>query len=70
MVSDKITIQISKELYKEAEKFISDRGGFSSVEELVEFLLSEVLSDEQAEYEMSKEEEEKVKRRLRSLGYI
>lgn len=70
LVDEKISIQISKELYKKAEKFISEKGGFSSVEELVEFLLHEVLSEEEAKYEISKEEEEEVKRRLRSLGYI
>ena len=67
---DKVAIRVSKELYEKAEKFVKDSGGFSSVEELVEFLLNEVLSEETSEYKMSKEEEEEVKRRLRSLGYL
>ncbi|RLG02476.1 MAG: CopG family transcriptional regulator [Thaumarchaeota archaeon] len=70
MSGEKRPINISKELYEKAEKFVKESGGFSSVEELVEFLLNEVLSDESAEYELSKEEEEEVKRRLRSLGYL
>ena len=49
---------------------VKESGGFSSVNELIEFLLNEVLSEESSEYKMSKEEEEEVKRRLRSLGYL
>jgi len=67
---DKVAVRVSKELYKKAEKFVKDSGGFSSVSELVEFLLNEVLSEESNEYKMSKEEEEEIKRRLRSLGYL
>ena len=67
---DKVAIRVSRELYEKAEKFVKDSGGFSSVDELIEFLLNEVLSEESTEYELSKEEEEEVKRRLRSLGYL
>lgn len=70
MSGEKVNVQISKELYEKAEKFIKESGGFSSVEELVEFLLNEVLSEESSEYKMSKEEEEEIKKRLRSLGYL
>jgi len=70
MSGEKRPVNISKELYEKAEKFVKESGGFSSVEELVEFLLNEVLSEESAEYKLSKEEEEEVKRRLRSLGYL
>jgi len=68
--NDKVTIEISKNLYERAEEFIKDSGSFQSVEELIEFLLNEVLSEEQESYKMTKEEEEEVKKRLRSLGYI
>jgi len=67
---DKVSIEISKQLYEKAKKFIEEQGGFSSVEELVEFLLQEVLTEEEGGKELSKEEEEKVKERLRALGYI
>ena len=67
---DKVTIKLSRNLYEKAEEFIKDSGSFQSVEELIEFLLNEVLSEEQESYKMTKEEEEEVKRRLRSLGYI
>lgn len=68
-MSDKVAVYVSKELYERAETFIKEQGGFSSVDELVEFLLSEVVSEE-VEASMSKEDEEKVKERLRSLGYF
>ncbi len=72
MPEDKASIQISRELYEKAKKYVEEQGGFNSVEELVEFLLEEVLESETAEQgkAMSKEEEEKVKERLRALGYI
>jgi Arc/MetJ-type ribon-helix-helix transcriptional regulator len=69
-VTEKVEIRISKELYERAERFIRENGGFNSVEELVEFLLQEVLETEAEGTGLSKEEEEKVKERLRSLGYI
>ncbi len=72
MSEDKVTIKISKDVYEKARQYIEKYGGFNSVEELVEFVLSEALSEEQGETQKvySKEEEEKVKERLRALGYI
>ncbi len=70
MSGDKVAVHISKELYEKAKKYIEEQGGFESVEELVEFVLGEVLSEEGGEQVFSEEEEEKVKERLRSLGYI
>ena len=68
-MGDKVAVKISRELYEKAKKFIEEQGGFSSVDELVEFLLSEVVAEE-AEASMSEEDEERVKERLRSLGYF
>ncbi len=72
MSEDKVTIKISKDVYEKAKQYIEKYGGFNSVEELVEFVLNEALSEEQGEAQRvySKEEEEKVKERLRALGYI
>ncbi len=69
-MGEKVSIEISKELYEKIKKFIEEQGGFGNVEEFVEFVLNEAVSEETEEYVMSKEEEEKVKERLRSLGYI
>lgn len=69
MGEEKVTLSIPKSLYLKAEEYIKKYGGFSSVEELVEFVLEEVLSEEeQGGY--SKEDEEKIKERLRALGYL
>jgi adenylylsulfate kinase len=65
---DKVIVKISKDIYEKAEELIKESGSFQSVEELIEFLLNEVLSGEQENHKMTKEEE--VKKRLRSLGYI
>ncbi len=70
MTSEKVAIHISRELYEKIKKFVESQGGFSSVEEFVEFVLNEVLSEETTAPTMSKEEEEKVKERLRALGYL
>lgn len=46
---------------------------FDSVEEYVNYVLEEVVSEDEEEYEeeeWSEEDEEKVKSRLRSLGYL
>ncbi len=67
---EKVQVSISKELYEKVKKYIDEMGGFSSVEEFIEFVLSEVLESEESTAGYSKEEEEKVKERLRSLGYL
>lgn len=69
-MSEKVQVAISKELYERCRRFIEEQGGFSSVEEFVEFVLNEVLGEESAPQGLSKEEEEKVKERLKALGYI
>ncbi len=70
MGEEKVQVPISKELYEKARKYVEDVGGFSSVEELIEFVLNEVLESEGETEGYSKEDEEKVKERLRSLGYL
>ena len=39
MSGEKVSIKVSKELYEKAEKFVKESGGFSNVDELVEFCL-------------------------------
>ena len=67
---EKVQVSVSKELYEKVKKYIDEMGGFSSVEEFIEFVLNEVLESEESPTGYSKEEEEKVKERLRSLGYL
>lgn len=69
-MSKKVEISISEEVYKLLKKTVEESGGeFKSIEELAEFILKEALSEEEGTV-YSKEEEEEIKRRLRSLGYL
>ena len=66
---EKVTVQISKEIYEKATKFVEKNPEFDSVESLVEFVLNELLTEEE-EIALTPEEEEKVKERLKSLCYL
>ena len=69
---DKIVVYIPKDLYDEIKKRVDLSGGeFKSVEEYVEFVLREIVKEEEEEeFEYTPEEEEKIKERLRGLGYL
>ncbi|HIP25441.1 MAG TPA: CopG family transcriptional regulator [Archaeoglobus profundus] len=64
-------VKIPAELYEKIEKRIKNTE-FNSVDEYVTYVLREVLAslEEEEEQVFSKEEEEKVKERLRALGYL
>ena len=71
MSEEKVTIQISKKLFENIKKRVEESSGaFKSVEDFVEFVLREILSEEEEEPVYSPEEEEEIKKRLRSLGYL
>ena len=58
------------ELYDQVRKRV-EAADFASVDEYVIFVLSEVLKEEEnEEIALSEEQEEEVKKRLRSLGYL
>lgn len=67
------TVSIPKPLAKKIKERMKGTG-FSSVSSYVTYVLRQVLSsieeDERKKQAFSKEEEEKVKQRLRDLGYI
>ncbi len=66
---EKVKIEISKEAYELLKKTVEEsQGEFGSVEELLEFIIKEALGEEEEVY--TPEEEEEIKRRLRSLGYL
>jgi hypothetical protein len=66
---DKVEIRISKETYELLEKTVKESNGeFQNVEELLEFIIKEALSEDEEVY--TPEEEEEIKKRLRSLGYM
>ena len=66
-----VKVAIRKDLYEKIEKRV-EATEFNSVSEYVNYVLEEVLEqitdDEKDVY--SKEDEEKVKEKLRSLGYL
>jgi len=63
-------IRISTQLFEKISKRIKGTG-FDSVSRYVEYVLEELLSEGEVEREpYSKEDEEKIKARLRALGYI
>jgi len=66
---DKVSISLSKSLYKKIKEKIEGSGTFNSVEDYVEFVLEELLKEEE-ETPFTPEEEEEIKKRLRALGYI
>ncbi len=67
-----VAVDISDRLYSEIEGRVKESGEFKSVEEYITFVLEELLKDEEEEEEhsLSEEDEEKVKDRLRGLGYL
>jgi len=69
MTGERAQVLIDRELYERAKRYVEQQGTFSSVDELVEFLLRQLLEEQQGEV-MSREEEEAVKDRLRRLGYL
>jgi Arc/MetJ-type ribon-helix-helix transcriptional regulator len=69
MTGERAQVLIDRGLYERAKRYVEQQGTFSSVDELVEFLLRQLLEEQQGEV-MSREEEEAVKDRLRRLGYL
>ena len=71
MGEEKVPIEISRRLYEQVRRHVEESGGeFKSVEEFVEFVLEEVLREEEEEPVYTPEEEEEIKRRLKALGYL
>jgi Arc/MetJ-type ribon-helix-helix transcriptional regulator len=65
------TVSIPTPLFRKVEKRIEGTG-FTSVSSYVTYVLREIVAedDEKAEKPFTKEDEERVKARLRALGYI
>ena len=70
MEKEFMTVSIPTSLYKKTEEAIKGTD-ISSVASYVAKILREALSKEETEQDVfSKEDEEKVKKRLKALGYI
>ena len=64
------TVSIPKRLFEKVQERIKGTG-FTSVSSYVTYVLREIVAEEEeAEEPFSKEDEERVKARLRALGYI
>ncbi len=66
------TVSIPKPLYDKIKELIKGTG-FTSVSDYVTYVLREIIAsieEEDKEEVFSKEDEEKIKARLRALGYI
>ena len=65
------TVSIPIPLYNKAKDYIKDTG-FTSVSDYVTYVLRELMTESggDGKEEFSKEEEERVKGRLRALGYL
>jgi len=57
------------ELYSKVEERVKATD-FGSVDEYVEFVLEEVVKEEEEERAFSEAEEKEVKKRLKDLGYL
>jgi signal recognition particle GTPase len=70
--TDDVAVRISRRLYEEIKKRVKEsQGEFKDVREYVEFVLSEVVKeDEETKAPYTPEEEEEIKKRLKALGYI
>jgi len=65
-------VEISDDIVKRLKKRIEEKGDFKSIDEYVNYILQQVVErlDSEKEGSFSKEEEEKVKERLRNFGYL
>jgi len=65
----KLEITIPKNLYEKLkEKY--EEAGFKDINEFIVFVLEQLLEETPGGETLTPEEEEKVKERLRALGYI
>jgi len=64
------TVSIPTTLFKKIEERIKGTG-FTSVSSYVTYVLREIIAEDENEEEpFTKEDEERVKQRLRALGYL
>jgi len=67
---DKVTLKIPRPLYNRIKDII-EGSGFSSVNEFVVYILRDLVSLHDLDRtELSKEEIEKIRQRLKNLGYF
>jgi len=69
MNEEKTTISIPLPLYNKLKEKIKNTD-FNSVSDYAVYVFTELMADEESEENFTKDDEEKIKSRLRSLGYL
>jgi metal-responsive CopG/Arc/MetJ family transcriptional regulator len=71
MEKDRVTLKIPRPLYEKLQTVI-EGSGFRSVNEFVVYVLRDLISlrRDEAEKDLSKDEIEAIKQRLKNLGYF
>ncbi|HDJ22872.1 MAG: CopG family transcriptional regulator [Candidatus Aminicenantes bacterium 4484_214] len=70
MSKDKVTIKLPRPLYNRVKNII-EGSGFGSVNEFVVYVLRDLVSmHESSSSELTREEVEKIRQRLKNLGYF
>jgi len=71
MENDRVTLKIPRPLYEKL-KTVIEGSGFRSVNEFVVYVLRDLIALKQgdAEKDLSKEEIDAIKQRLKNLGYF
>ncbi len=69
MGSDRVTLKIPRPLYNQI-KIVIEESGFSSVNEFVVYVLRDLVSTSKDKKELSAEEIEAIRQRLKNLGYF
>lgn len=73
METDRVTLKIPRPLYEKL-KTVIDGSGFRSVNEFVVYVLRDLVAlkrgEAEAEKDLSKEEIDAIKQRLKNLGYF
>ena len=71
MSESHVTVNISKDLYELVKCRINESGGeFKSVEDYIDFVLREVVIDEENTEKRNCNDETQIKKRLKRLGYF
>tara|TARA_Y100000031_G_C8054493_1_gene307708 strand:- start:89 stop:292 length:204 start_codon:yes stop_codon:yes gene_type:complete len=66
-----MNVKINKDIAKRLQKRVDESNEFKNIEEYVHYVLSQVVEKlGEEEKTFSKEDEEKVKKRLQGLGYL
>jgi len=69
MGKDRVTLKIPRPLYEKI-KTVIEGSGFSSVNEFVVYILRDLISQSKDKKELSAEEVEAIRQRLKNLGYF